>query len=97
MQVLNIFDCKQIIDKATRITESSRSITDHIFTNRKENLIQYDAIDIGPSDHLIIYCSRRISKGDFKHHNIITVRSLKNNSPEILLEKMHIIRVDSML
>lgn len=38
IQVLNTFDLKQIIDKPTRIIDSSISITCHILTNRKEHL-----------------------------------------------------------
>lgn len=38
---------------------------------------------MGLSEHLIVYCSRRISKGHFKHHNTCKttkVRSLKNHA-----------------
>lgn len=88
VQVLNIFDLTQIMDKPTRIIDWSISITGHNLTNRKEHLIQYETLDMGISGYLIIYCLRHISKGYFKHHYTIKVRYLKNYSPEILQEKI---------
>ena len=54
----------------------------HIITNRKENLSQYGVIPIGLSDHMLIYCTRRISRGHFKNRHSTKIRSLKNYSPE---------------
>ena len=53
-QVLSIFDLSQVINKPTRITESSKTIIDHIVTNRKEHLAQYGVIPMGLSDHMLI-------------------------------------------
>ena len=87
-QVINLFDLKQMIDQPTRITESTKSTIDHILTNRNENLSQHGTIPIGLSDHFMIFCSRRISNCHFKSHNTTKIRSLKNYSSEIFLDKL---------
>ena len=43
---------------------------------------------MGLSDHMLIYCSRRISKGHFKNCSSTKIRSLKNYSPEVFHEKL---------
>ena len=87
-QVLSIYDLVQIISEPTRITESSKSIIDHIVTNRRENLAQFGVVPMGLSDHMLIYCSRRISRGHFKNQNSTKIRSLKNYTPEAFHEKL---------
>ena len=57
-------------------------------TNRSENLSQYGTIPTGLSDHFIVYCTRRVSKYHFKNQNTTKIRSLKNYSAELLLEKL---------
>ena len=47
---------KQLIDKPTRITETTSSIIDLIFTNSNE-ILEYGSIPCGISDHNIIYCN----------------------------------------
>ena len=37
------------------------------------------------SDHILIYCSRKVVKKQINHHNVIKIRSLKNYSAEFLL------------
>ena len=81
-QVISIFDLVQIIDQPTMITETSRTVLDHIITNRKENISQYGVIPVGLSDHMLIYCTRRMSRGHFKNRHSTKIRSLKNYSPE---------------
>ena len=87
-QELNLFDLSRLIDEPTRMTDSSRTTIDHILTNRPDNILQHGVIPTGLSDHYLIFCSRRISKGHFKNHSTVKVRSLKNYSSEILLEKL---------
>ena len=87
-QELNLFDLSQLIDEPTRVTDSSRTTIDHILTNRPDNILQHGVIPTGLSDHYLIFCSRRISKGHFKNHSTVKVRSLKSYSSDILLEKL---------
>ena len=55
----------------------------HILTNPSENVSQNGVIDLGISDHQLIYCTRKIRRIKHNMHNQIQVRSLKNYSAEI--------------
>ena len=45
----------QIINNATRITETTSNLLDHILTNSKDKISQSGVIDIGISDHQMIF------------------------------------------
>ena len=53
----NIMD--QLIDEPTRITNTSRSITDHMVTNNADFYNCHGCIDPGLSDHMLIYTTRK--------------------------------------
>ena len=79
---------KQLIESPTRITEKTSSLLDHILTNVHEKISQSGVIDVGLSDHQMIYCTRKIWKQKFKDHKDITIRSLKNYSQEIFINSL---------
>ena len=54
----------------------------------KENIIQSGTIPIGLSDHFMIFCTRKGSRGCFKDHNIVKIRSLKNHSAQALVDAL---------
>ena len=56
---------------------------DHILTNSSEKVSQKGAVDVGSSDHQLIYCTRKIKRIKHNMHNQIQVRSLKKYSAEI--------------
>ena len=45
----------QIIKDATRITEKTSTLLDHILTNSKEKISQSGIVDIGLIDHQMIF------------------------------------------
>ena len=49
----------QIIKKPTRITEKTSTLLDHILVNSKDKISQSGVIDLGLSDHQMIYCTRK--------------------------------------
>lgn len=51
-----LYDLKQMIQSATRITENSKSLIDLVFTNVKEKIIEVRLFDPGLSDHSLVYC-----------------------------------------
>jgi hypothetical protein len=57
-RILSFFDCSQMISEATRITDSTRTILDHIITNTKDKISNSGTLDWGLSDHLAIFCTR---------------------------------------
>ena len=44
--------------KPTRITKNTSTILDHILTNSLDKIFQVGTLDIGLSDHQLIYCTR---------------------------------------
>jgi len=82
------FSLTEIIKEPTRITCTSSSLLDHILTNSSEKISQQGIIDVGLSDHQLIYCTRKIKRTKHNKHNQIKVRSLKNYSPEIFVDAL---------
>ena len=76
------FSLTEIIKDPTRITCSTSSILDHILTNSLEKISQKGTIDVGLSDHQLIYCTRKVLRTKLNMHNQIQVRSLKKYSDE---------------
>ena len=87
-KLLRSFGCKQIIESPTRITDTCKSLLDHIITNNTEKIYQSGVLDIGLSDHLITFCSRKIIRGLVGKHKTIKIRSLKNYSAISLLNHL---------
>lgn len=54
--ISRLYDLKQMIQSATRITENSKSLIDLVFTNVKEKIIEVRLFDPGLSDHSLVYC-----------------------------------------
>ena len=72
----SLFGLKQLIKCPTRVICNSSSVLDHVFASFPDRVSQSGVIDIGISDHQLIYCTSYF-------HEQITFRSLKNYSPEI--------------
>ena len=77
-----------MIETPTRITDSCSSLLDHIITNNSVKIYQSGVLDIGVSDHLITFCSRKIIRGQIGKHKTIKIRSLKNYSLPLFLSKL---------
>ena len=68
----------QIIKNATRITETTSNLLDHILTNSIDKISQSGIIDVGISDHQLIFCTRKITKAKTGEKKFIKIRSIKN-------------------
>ena len=64
----------------TRTTCSSSTLIDHILTNSREKISQSSVIDIGISDHQLIYLTRKLHRMKSNTHKQIKIRHLKNYS-----------------
>ena len=71
------FSLTEIITEPTRITCSTSLLLDHILTNSSEKVSQKGVIDVGISDHQLIYCTRKIKRIKHNMYNQIQVRPLK--------------------
>ena len=76
-----------MINKATRVTETTATLLDHIYTNNSENTCQSGVIEMGISDHIMTYCTRKITRGQIGKHNTVKIRSMKNSCKELLIGK----------
>ena len=79
---------KQLIEVPTRVTCSNSTIIDHILASFPNRDSQKGVVDVGLSDHQIIYCTRKFSKTKRGTHKEIRCHSLKNYSADIYDEAM---------
>ena len=83
-----MFGLKQLIEVPTRVTCSSSTIIDHILASFPNRVSQQGVIDVGLSDHQIVYCSRKISRIKRGTHKQTRSRSLENYSGDIYEEAL---------
>ena len=82
------FSLAEIIRDPTRITSTTSSLLDHILTNAEKKISQKGVIDVGLSDHLLIYCTRKILRAKANMRNQVRVRSLKTYNPKKFVEEL---------
>ena len=68
------FFLTEIIKEPTRTTCNTASLLDHILTNCAEKVSQKGVIDVGLSDHQLIFCARKIRRTRRNLHNQIQTR-----------------------
>jgi hypothetical protein len=54
-----MYQYKQLIQEPTRVTRNTKSLHDHLFTNKPENIILTGVSKIAISDHYLIYGLRK--------------------------------------
>ena len=91
--IMEIYQLIQVIDKPTRITESSASLLDVCITSAPDKIVCSDVIHTGGSDHSLIYVVRKINAGtktnrtreisfrNFKHFNSIAFQNYLFRQP----------------
>ena len=67
---------------------NSSSILDHVLAGFPDRVSQSGVIDVGISDHQLIYCTRKTARIKSYCHKQITFRSLKNYSPDVYEEAL---------
>ena len=68
-ELCKTFSLKEIIQEPTCITSTTSSHLDHILTNAGWKTSQTGVIDVGLSDHQLIYCTRKILRTKANMHN----------------------------
>ena len=87
-KVLNMFGLKQLITSPTRVTKKTSTTIDHILCNTSSKICDFGTIVVGLSDHFMIYCTRKVTKGQIQGHKNVEIRSLKNYTTESFNEKL---------
>ena len=73
------FGLDQLVSEATRVTSTSKTLIDHIYSNCPENVTSIDVPKIGLSDHFPIFFTRKMHVQPKKgKHYTISYRSFKN-------------------
>ena len=86
---------RQLIQEATRITETSETLLDHIISNSTQKISQHGVLNLGLSDHQMIYCTRKSTRAKSYDHKYIKVRSMKNYNRELFLNKLKLLKLPS--
>ena len=78
-QYCKMYGLKQLIKSPTCVTCSTSTLIDHILASFLSRVSQKSVIDVGISDHQLIFGSRKVSRlktGGV--HNYLNLRSFKN-------------------
>ena len=62
------FSLIQLIESPTRITSTSSSLIDHILTNAIDKISNSGIINIGVSDHQLIFFTRKLNREKSNTH-----------------------------
>ena len=87
-QFCSLYGLEQLIKSPTRVTYSTSSLIDHILKTFPERVLQQGIIDVGLSDHQLIYCTRKFSRTKVGTYKQLTFRSLKNDTAEAYKEAL---------
>ena len=82
------FNLSQLIKEPTRVTENSSSVIDLILVSHTEKISQSGVKSCDISDHNLIYCTRKICKGQIGKHNTVNLRCTKNYSSNSFCERL---------
>ena len=77
-----------ITKEPTRKTCNTASLLDHILTNCAEKVSQKVVIDVGLSNHQLIFCTRKNRRTRHNMHYQLQTRSLRNYSAENLISTL---------
>ena len=83
--ILCLFGFKQMVDKPTRITESTETLNDIIEANNPANMIKTEVIPTSIGDHEMVGCVRKLNHASFKPRKI-TCRDYRSYRPEAMNE-----------
>ena len=90
-EVCSLHGLKQLIQEATRTTEKSETLLDHIISNSTQKISQHGVLNLGLSDHQLIYCTRKCTRAKNHDQKYIKIRSMKNYSRELFLKKLKLL------
>lgn len=79
LEISDLYGLNQLINEPTRVTESSSTLIDLIFTNHADKVSCSGVSHIGISDHSLVYVYRKLSSDlSSKGHSYISYRNFRN-------------------
>ena len=80
----------QLVCDLTRVTNTSSTLIDHIYTNFDENIAHVHVCKISISDHLAVFGNCKLNNCVKSNtHKTITYRSFKNFDKSSFISEMH--------
>ena len=87
--LIELFDLSQLIKDPTRVTESSSTIIDHVYTSKPENIVESFVSNYSLSDHFPVCFSRKINNKISKCDHITTsYRCFKNFNEDAFISDL---------
>ena len=88
---ITLLGLTHLVKSRTRITQTSATHIDHIYTNNPDVITEVSVPDLSISDHCPISCSRSIKlpKCDPKTHSYISFQSFKHFSKAAFFNVLH--------
>lgn len=88
LSLCRMFDLNQIIVEPTHVTDCSESVIDLIFVSDTDKICQSGVISVGVSDHMLTFCTRKVSRGQINSHKTVKIRSMKNYTVDDFNDKL---------
>ena len=83
------FDLTQLVSSPTRVTQSSSTIIDHIYTSNPENIIETFVPTYALSDHFLVSLSRKVNAKISKNsHTTTSYRCFKKFDETMFLSDL---------
>ena len=84
---LNMLGLQQLITSATRVTKSSSTLIDHIYTSDTSRVLKSCVLQVSLSDHYAVCCNwaLKIDKCNKNQHTSIHYRSFKRFNQDLFL------------
>ena len=85
--ITSLFGLDELVEETTRVTKSSATHIDHIYTNNRFRVSDVRIVESGISDHCTIFChwSTQLPKPNPRGHTTVTFRYFKHFNKTILL------------
>ena len=91
------FGLTQLLSEATRVTNDTRTLIDHIYSNCPENVNSLNIPNVGLSDHFPIFLTRKMHVQPPKtNHYTISYRSFKNFDEAAFIEDLQFVPWDTV-
>ena len=87
--MVQLFDLTQLVSEPTRITETSATIIDHVYTNRPQNVTECFISHFSISDHFPVCFTRKVNcKVTKNEHVTTTYRCFKQFEESVFLRDL---------